>query len=472
MTAQSSSKSTRIIFPMILILAAVLIFHLNLDSRIFGFSILALSAIIAIREIVNTIRNPSSSAIANGNVWVLASLLLIFLVSPLVRNLSNSQLPLVFARRDTETYMNQVNSLASIAILSTILGSRILLQSRTKISQVGYLQPFQSFKPSIGVSSVLFIFWMALYFYWAGSQGNPFEAIFGSRSSQRSVGVLKSNGYLVDSLYGAFGVITAWLAYSVSEKNYQLTKKLLPVCLIFVVPSFLQGDRSKSVFFIVVISIILTGSNKKVKKSHALIALILIPLIVVAPRVYRQSQDQLSNIGSAAFSVANIVDTFTQEDTAMAPTLSILLNDLGSKIPFQYGKSYLNLVAKPVPRALWPGKPVEFDTQMMRVLFPTYAASGVGFAFSAISEPLVNFGFIGVVFFFVGIGILNRFNLERLTKAQSSGRVFLNAWLAGFMFVLIRGNLSVDFQRAFFPLVSGLVVLYFHDARTKNRLRL
>ena len=313
---------------------------------------------------------------------------------------------------------------------------------------------------------------MALYFYWAGSQGNPFEAIFGSRSSQRSVGVLKSNGYLVDSLYGAFGVITAWLAYSVSEKNYQLTKKLLPVCLIFVVPSFLQGDRSKSVFFIVVISIILTGSNKKVKKSHALIALILIPLIVVAPRVYRQSQDQLSNIGSAAFSVANIVDTFTHEDTAMAPTLSILLNDLGSKIPFQYGKSYLNLVAKPIPRALWPGKPVEFDTQMMRVLFPTYAASGVGFAFSAISEPLVNFGFIGVVFFFVGIGILNRFNLERLTKAQSSGRVFLNAWLAGFMFVLIRGNLSVDFQRAFFPLVSGLVVLYFHDARTKNRLRL
>ena len=472
MTAHSSSKSTRIIFPMILILAAVLIFHLNLDSRIFGFSILALSAIIAIREIVNTIRNPSSSAIANGNVWVLASLLLIFFVSPLVRNLSNSQLPLVFARRDTETYMNQVNSLASIAILSTILGSRILLQSRTKISQVGYLQPFQSFKPSIGVSSVFFIFWMALYFYWAGSQGNPFEAIFGSRSSQRSVGVLKSNGYLVDSLYGAFGVITAWLAYSVSEKNYQLTKKLLPVCLIFVVPSFLQGDRSKSVFFIVVISIILTGSNKKVKKSHALIALILIPLIVVAPRVYRQSQDQLSNIGSAAFSVANIVDTFTQEDTAMAPTLSILLNDLGSKIPFQYGKSYLNLVAKPIPRALWPGKPVEFDTQMMRVLFPTYAASGVGFAFSAISEPLVNFGFIGVVFFFVGIGILNRFNLERLTKAQSSGRVFLNAWLAGFMFVLIRGNLSVDFQRAFFPLVSGLVVLYFHDARTKNRLRL
>ncbi len=466
MTAHSSSNSTRIIFPMILILVAVLIFQLNLNSKIFGFSILTLSALLAIREIVNSIRNPSSSAIANGNVWVLASLLLIFLVSPLVRNLSDAQLPLVFARRDTETYMNQVNSLASIAILSTILGSRILLQSRTKISQVGYLQPFRSFKPSIGVSIVVFIFWIALYFYWAGNQTDTLEAIFGSRSSQRSIGVIKSNGYLVDSLYGAFGVITAWLAYSVRENDYQLTKKLLPVCLIFVVPSFFQGDRSKMVFFIVVISIILTGSNRKVKKSHMLIALILIPLIVVAPRVYRQSQDQLSNLGSAAFSLTNIVDTFTQEDTAMAPALAILLNDLGSKIPFQYGKSYINLVAKPIPRTLWPEKPVEFDTQMMRVLFPTYAASGVGFAFSAISEPLVNFGLIGVLFFFVGIGILNRFNLERLKKGQSSGSVFLNAWLAGFMFVLIRGNLSVDFQRAVFPLASGLVALYFPSAKT------
>lgn len=468
MTAHSSSRLAGTTFPSVLILAAVLIFHLHLDSRIFGSSILTLSALLGIREIVNCIRNPSSSAIANGNVWVLASLLLIFCVSPMVRNLTNAQLPLAFARRDTETYMNQVNSLASIAILSTILGSRILLQSRNEKGQVGFLQPIRSFKPSIGVSIALFTFWIALYFYWAITQENPFATIFGSRSSQRSFGVVKSNGYLVDSLYGALGVVTAWLAYSVRENNYRLTKKLLPVCLIFILPSFFQGDRSKSIFFIVVISIILTGWNKKIKKSHVLIALILIPFIVVAPRVYRQSQDLPSNISSAAFSVTNIVETFTKEDTAMAPTLAILLNNLGSNIPFQYGKSYLNLVVKPIPRTLWPGKPVEFDTQMMRVLFPTYAATGVGFAFSAISEPLVNFGLIGVVFFFVGIGILNRLNLERLTKGRSSAGVFLNAWLAGFMFVLIRGNLSVDFQRAVFPLMSGLIVLYFHDARTKK----
>lgn len=467
MRIDSSRNSVGLTFPVILILAALLIFHLHLESRISGLMILILSALLGIGEIYRSIRNSPNSAIANGNVWVLASLLLIFIASPMIRIATNAQLPLVFARRDTDTNVNQVNSLASIAILSVILGSRIYLKTRRDKMAIKNPQNTGNFRPSVALSILLFTFWMALYLYWATSQGNPFTAIFGSRSSQRAFGVVKSNGYLVDSLYGALGVLTAWLAYSVRENNKLLTKRLLAGSLFFVVPSFLQGDRSKSIFFVVVISIILTGWNTKVKKSYTLIAVLMIPILVVAPRVFRQSQDNLSSIGNVAFSITNITETLTKEDTAMAPTLAILLNNLGTNIPYQYGKSYINLIAKPVPRALWPGKPIEFDTQMMRVLFPAYAASGVGFAFSAISEPLVNFGLSGVVIFFVGIGILNRRNLERLISNKTSLSIFLNAWLAGFMFVLIRGNLSVDFQRAVFPLISGLFVLYFHGARAR-----
>jgi oligosaccharide repeat unit polymerase len=325
----------------------------------------------------------------------------------------------------------------------------------------------RNYRPSLTVSIFLCIFWLTLYIYWASRQGNPLTAVFGSRSAQRAVGVIKTNGYLVDSLYGAFGVVTAWLAYSVRENRIKLARILFLASLIFVVPSFLQGDRSKSVFFILVITILINGWNVKVKKIYIVVAIIIIPILIVAPRVLRQSQNDFATIGNAAFSVKNITETLTKEDTAMAPALAILLSNLGTNIPYMYGESYINLVAKPVPRALWPGKPIEFDTQMMRVLFPSYAASGVGFAFSAISEPLVNFGLTGVVVFFVGIGIFNRRNLEEMIKKRTSVSIFLNAWLAGFMFVLVRGNLSVDFQRAVFPIISGLIVLYFNDARAK-----
>jgi oligosaccharide repeat unit polymerase len=185
--------------------------------------------------------------------------------------------------------------------------------------------------------------------------------------------------------------------------------------------------------------------------------------------MYRQTTTEFTEVGGKAFSMTNIAETFTKEDTAMAPTLSILIDNLGTNIPYQYGLSYLNLVSKPIPRSLWHGKPIEFDTQMMRILFPKYAAVGVGFAFSAISEPLVNFGVAGVIFFFFLLGILNAKLLRKLSQTPSPLFLFLNAWTAGFMFVLIRGNLSVDFQRAVFPLFSGLIVLFLYDNRMRVR---
>ena len=467
MKLDNSRGPKSLALPIILILVAFLIFHLNIYSGNFSLVLLLFSSLFGLAEIIRNIRSSSVSAMSNGNVWVLISLMLIFVVAPIVRIITKSQLPLVFARRDTSTYVNQVNSLASIAILGVILGSRIYWQTRREKRSSKYSGMVENSRPSLALSIVLFFFWSALYIYWALNQGDSLAAIFGSRSFQRTAGVIKSNGYLVDSLYGALGVVTAWLAYSVREGNTRLTKKLLTASLAFVIPSFLQGDRSKSIFFILVVLMILNGWKTKVKKIYIVVAILLVPILVVAPRVYRQSQDGISSVGLTAFSVTNVAETFTKEDTAMAPTLAILLDNLGTNIPYQYGKSYINLLAKPVPRSLWAGKPIEFDTQMMIILFPTYAASGVGFAFSAISEPLVNFGSTGVLVFFIGLGIFNRRNYEKLINKKTSISIFLNAWLAGFMFILIRGNLSVDFQRAVFPIVSGLIVLYFHNARAK-----
>ena len=453
------------ISPTISIFASILTFNLELNSRLPGLSLLLLGSLMACIEIFRAIKNPGNSAISNGNVWVLASLLLIFVVSPGIRLLTKAQLPLVFAIRDTSTQINQVNSLAAIAIFSTILSNRLQLNKGMQLTGANSVISKNEYRPSRHLSIVIFSFWIVLYLYWAFSQGNSLAAIFGTRSSQQMFGVVKSNGYLIDSLYGALGVLTAWLAYAVHKNDKKLIMKITFGSFLFIIPSFLQGDRSKFIFYILVISIILTSFNKKINKKYILISILLIPILVVAPRMYRQSAVDLRGVGEKAFSVTNIADTFTKEDTAMSPALSILINNLGTNIPYQYGLSYFNLIAKPIPRTLWPGKPIEFDTQMMKVLFPKYAEQGVGFAFSAISEPLVNFGILGVVLFFIALGTINAKLLKRLRGTPSPLNLFLNAWIAGFMFVLIRGNLSVDFQRAVFPLFSGLIVLLLSNKK-------
>lgn len=464
LTSRTPNK-VGVFYPLIGIVAASLVFHLHHDSQLPAIVLLFLSSLLACREIFSEVNSPFNSAIGNGNVWALVSLLLIFVLSPTIRFITKTQLPLVFASRDTETNINQVYCLASVAIFSVVLGNRVLLNKPNRTQAAQNILIHRGGRPSMTLSIFVVTFWLLLYVYWAISKGNPIIAIFGSRNSQQAVGIIKSNGYLVDSLYGALGVLTAWLAYAVGCSNKRLIFKISLSCLLFVIPSFLQGDRSKFIYHLIVIAIILTSSSKKIKRRYLLVALFLVPILIVAPRVYRQSNADIANIGSSAFSINNITETFTKEDTAMAPALSILLNNLSTNIRYQYGLSYLNLVAKPIPRALWPGKPLEFDTQMMRVLFPKYAAAGVGFAFSAISEPLVNFGIFGVISFFFVLGLINRKMFGIMIQGSSAKSIFVNAWIAGFMFVLIRGNLSVDFQRALFPLISGFAVLHFQRNR-------
>jgi oligosaccharide repeat unit polymerase len=451
--------ATGITIRILFLVSAILIYDSGLQSSAPSIFILFVSTLFAIIELQQSIKFKNHSAIANGKNWILASLLLIFVVSPVIRIITRSALPLVFAVQDTNSKLIQVNSLASIAILALILGSRISSKYSAESTTVKLPQNEKTMRPSLSLSILLVIFWLGLYSYWAISKGNPAAAIFGSRTSQQLAGIAKSNGYLLDSLYGALGVFTAWLAYSIMLNKDALAKKFVAICLLFAIPSLLQGDRSKFIFFILVILIMLTSFNKKIKRTQIVIALILIPILVVAPRVYRQSATNISQVNGNVLSTANLLDTFTKEDTAMAPALSILVNNLGTNIKYQYGASYLNLIVKPIPRSIWVNKPIEFDSQMMRVLFPKYAAMGVGFAFSAISEPLVNFGIFGVLIFFFLLGFGTQKLAETLRSRPSSTLLFVNAWLAGFMFVLTRGNLSVDFQRALFPLLSGLIVL-------------
>jgi hypothetical protein len=176
---------------------------------------------------------------------------------------------------------------------------------------------------------------------------------------------------------------------------------------------------------------------------------------VVAPRIYRHAETfSFSDIVNG-YSVTNITETVTGLDTAMVPALTILRSQLGITIDYQLGKSYVRGLFKPLPRAIWKTKPMELDRQLNVALFPR-TSQQVGFSFSGISEPLVNFGLIGVVTFFFMLGRLEN-RITTFSKAIDLRRIIILAWVSGFMFILIRGNLSTDYQRLLFPLIPALI---------------
>lgn len=316
----------------------------------------------------------------------------------------------------------------------------------------------------------LLIFAALLYAYWASTQGG-LNRVLTTRTGLQLNGVQRNVGYLVDSPMIAVSIFVCFYIYSeLNHLNLIIRLTILGCISALLTPYLLAGSRSIFIYVYLVCFIAkkIINSKEKVKISQVrlrniLILLFILPAIMVAPRIYRT--DNSVNLESLknAYTLKEISQTVIGGDALMIPTLSILIPEIGSKVESLHGASYLNLIAKPIPRALWSKKPIEFDMYLNNALFPE-TSRFYGVSFSAISEPLVNFGVFGVAVFFAFIGYL--YDLLVIRKFELNLRsLIIASWLTGFCFILIRGNLTTDFHRVVFPLCIALFVIKREDAK-------
>jgi hypothetical protein len=73
-------------------------------------------------------------------------------------------------------------------------------------------------------------------------------------------------------------------------------------------------------------------------------------------------------------------------------------------VPYIYGSSYLALLTLPVPRKLWPGKPVQVGGRVGETFFAVHAGMPPG----PIGEAWWNFGLLGVPLVFFCFGMFHR----------------------------------------------------------------
>ena len=443
----------------VLLIAALSVYLFSLSKEVSqanSYAILVFSIVVGFWQIVKKSKLAKGNFLTNGNAWLLLGIFLIFVVAPLSLWQSSESLPLVFARRDWQTFYPFVNLYAAMAVLALSAGH----VNRSRIPFTNKAPVLPTFPTQIySVSILATLFWLGYYLLWARSQGGLTAAVFANRAQFRAAGASSSNGYGVDAIYGALGAICVLII--VTHRTRPTVHRLVIFFyLILLLPSIFNGSRSKFVFYLVVLLILKISLGLKISKVQFLIGFVLIPLLIVAPRLYRFDSAGLSSSSIyQSYSITNIYDTLTQEDLAMAPALSILeLNRQSGRISKLYGGSYFGALVKPIPRAFFPAKPLEFDKKINSVVFPL-ESKNVGLSFSALSEPLVNFGPIGIVFFFFLLGILNCKLLARRNQLESVSSILTHSWVTGFMFVLIRGNLSVDYQRVLFPLGTALLVL-------------
>ncbi len=395
--------------------------------------------------------------------WMLFSLTFISVFSSIFIASYGISLPYMFERYAWQKNFADAILLSSLAFASLSFGTSLSSAfSRNQTRHSYSISPYRA--------TLMLFFAMFLYTYWVSTQGG-LGNVLTTRTGLQLNGVQRNVGYLVDSPIIAISIFVCFYIYS-EIRHFRLLFRisLLGCITILLTPYVLAGSRSIFIYVYLVcfiakniIKCIEGDSIPKLSVRNIVILLLLLPAIMVAPRIYRT--DNSVNIDSLknAYSIQEISQTVIGGDALMIPTLSILIPEIGNRVASLHGSSYLNLVTKPIPRALWENKPIEFDMYLNDALFPE-TSRFYGVSFSAISEPLANFGVFGVAVFFALIGYL--YDLLVIRRFELNLRsIIIASWLTGFCFILIRGNLTTDYHRVVFPLCIALFVTKRDEVR-------
>ncbi|MFN8543924.1 MAG: endo-1,3-alpha-glucanase family glycosylhydrolase [Candidatus Binatia bacterium] len=149
-------------------------------------------------------------------------------------------------------------------------------------------------------------------------------------------------------------------------------------------------------------------------------------------------------------------------DTEMAPALAAVLQVVPEKIPFTYGAATVgDLLVRPIPRALWAGKPLPPREKLIDALWPEeYWNHVANPEFSVLLTFYLDFGVVGVILGLAAYGILARAAFEYLRRHPASTAVQLLYSLGlPFLVIALRDSPVDTINRAAFMWLPMLGIL-------------
>lgn len=296
--------------------------------------------------------------------------------------------------------------------------------------------------------------------------GTYWQGTLTGRSDEQRSALGSSSGYLYSGLQFATGAVLFLFLYATVQRRRRSQYLSLIVLTITVFPQIASGSRAVFIPIIIAILAALARVNPGVLAPRRLAVWlpVLVILGFVAPRIWRDNLATGVSLGDSLVQALSPDEFFGGLlgglDTAMVDAFSVQLAAYEDHtLPYLFGNSYIAALTAAVPRGIWPGKPGSIDEFLNSHLFPVTDAKGIGFAFSSYSEPTANFGLIGVICVFGIFGFIVGRLARKTENSTSTISTFFYIMIAGYIFPLMRGSFTFNFQRVLIPLIPVLIAL-------------
>lgn len=295
------------------------------------------------------------------------------------------------------------------------------------------------------------------------------KTLFLGRSVATHLAYETTSGYLYSAPLWLVGIGIYLICAGRATRRPQWAILGLLIVLLSQIATVGGGDRSY--FLPALLSLMMVRSLQDRRRPKYRWLFVVVPAIIVfgivLPNIYR-NYDQIE--GNVALATAkSLEDPFTKlwegDDTAMARNLAIEVAGVPGKLPYAMGKSYVAILARPIPRQLFSGsKPTSGEEDLDYRLITVPTGLTTGYAYSIFGEPFYNFGWVGVVVVPLLFGLLWR-KAYRYVVMNRGDILALAMYAAALpvLAVMVRGGIGVDFQRLAFTVLP--VLLLFRSRR-------
>ena len=306
-----------------------------------------------------------------------------------------------------------VSMIMVISYLLLVLGYLLGQNKKYRIKKLNLIQNSWSEKRYLLVTiSLIFISLTSIYIFVQSNGGLISGIISSARGVSDTLEDTNPQGYL--RLFASLGFVnlfltTSWLRFTKKYKFYSILVFTISF-ISYIFFNFFVSQRAAVVFIFVQLIALLYYSNKFKFSKIKFFAGVLISLTLFQVMSSLRNSGELSNTSFkfdiiSAFEPAIMTINFIDISKT-----SHIIDAIPKKLPFAYGGTYFTSLYAPIPRSIWPKKPVVNVDNIVgqKVYGSNYFGAG-GTPAGLIAEAYWNFWFFGIIFIPLLAGFVLRY---------------------------------------------------------------
>lgn len=231
------------------------------------------------------------------------------------------------------------------------------------------------------------------------------------------------------------------------------------------------GERGHFITLIISLSICYHYLKKKIHLFSIVSISTLLILFLVVYGQYREFTSQSYKIKRAGFNVKiGLLSTygyFINHFDQLRHVKDVVIT-VPDQLDFQMGKTFFNLLIKPIPSVIWENKPTGAGHLVTKYIYPKAFSLNVTVAPSLLAELYLNFHLIGIIIGFYIFGVLCKTLYDFLIKNyKNKNAVILYSISLPYVFNELRGDFSIVTSFLIFNLFFSFIALNYISKKTR-----